>query len=255
MGEAFSLGRTRAVFIEQFEEHYVKFTADFLLLKCFQQVISSKQDKFFQEALQMAHETPENVFNSETLHFPRELYERLIQAVPAMVVQFPLFLNEVLLIRSVSCFEVFLTECLKSVLESLPNLFDNFSAQKRKSEKKARHKERQSKQNTVDEKLKTLKPFKEKVSFFRSQMGMSFVHRKFSVDDLIRMHEKRHLIVHNNGVVDKKYLNNVAKDPRCSIGDRIEVSNEYLERAMTMVVQAAFYVHVELVKKFGTSTH
>jgi hypothetical protein len=237
---------------EEFDLHYARFNADFLILRCFQKVISSKQADFLQEAAQMANEPPENVLNSETLHFSQELHEKLIQALPGMILQFPRLLNEVLLVRSVSCFEVFLTECLKILIELEHHLFENLLDDNKKKEKRAGKKKTKSKQKTVAEKIKALKPLKEKVRFFRNQMGMDFIHQKFSVDELNEMHAERHLIVHNNGIVDKKYLLQTAGHAQYCVGDRVEVSDEYLEKAMTMVVQAAFYVYVELAKKFGT---
>ncbi len=38
---------------EEFDLHYARFNADFLILRCFQKVISSKQADFLQEAVQM----------------------------------------------------------------------------------------------------------------------------------------------------------------------------------------------------------
>ncbi len=90
------------------------------------------------------------MLNSETLHFSQELHEKLIQALPGMILQFPRLLNEVLLVLSVSCFEVFLTECLKILIELEHHLFENFLEEKKKERRPERR--TQPKQKTVEEK-------------------------------------------------------------------------------------------------------
>lgn len=234
--------------LKEFETHFSRFTSEFLLLRCFQQVISNNQEDFFNQALRMVTEPSEGLLRGESLHFSSEVYEKLIQALPSMILRFPGLLNQVLLIRSVSCFEVFLTECLKTVLQLEPQLFDHFVSEKGKKGTQVR--KQKLKRKTLGEKIRVLKSFEEKIGFFESQIGMDLVHHKFTLDDLREVHERRHLLVHRDGIVDNKYLDKTG-NTHCSIGEHIETSNDYMENALKTVNQAALYVYMQLVEKFS----
>lgn len=91
---------------------------------------------------------------------------------------------------------------------------------------------------TVDEAIKDLilkevesiiieKKFNELLEHFESSLSISLEKDIINWEEIIEIRERRHLIVHNSSIVNKKYLVRTGNPFNFKVGDIINIDNEY----------------------------
>lgn len=166
-----------------------------------------------------------------------EYLRRSVELMPYFASTFPRLVNEFTLIRTVTLFEVFLTETLRAILFYKRHLPVEGC---KKTEPEA--------------KLKSLKNFKAKLKFFQNQLDIPFVDPEFSVHCLQAVHQVRHVLVHNKGIVDKKFIkeaHNEGYGTDYHEGDYITLSGDYMDKAIHAINMAETYLHQKLSEKYG----
>lgn len=160
-----------------------------------------------------------------------------VQKMPDFASIFPQLINEFALIRATSLFEVFLTETLRAIFLYIPHL-----------SVKGCNKNG----GTLDDKLRALRNFDNKLIFFEDQLGIRFKDSEFTMECLQEVHQIRHVLVHRNGVVDTKFTREVPWT-NYHEGDRINLSNDYMYKALHSINMAGTYLHQKLADKYKLS--
>jgi len=88
-------------------------------------------------------------------------------------------------------------------------------------------------------------------SYFKKKIKLP--HRDFADlhDDLVEISQRRNLLVHNGGIVNSIYLRNVHSKytQGVEVGDKIEISREYIDGAITIIELVGAYFILEMWKK------
>lgn len=79
--------------------------------------------------------------------------------------------------------------------------------------------------------------FEELKDYFR-KLGVSLADDFINWDLINEIRERRHLIVHNNAIVNQKYLNKTKNIFNLNIGDNVNVKNDYLKNAIDEILFA-----------------
>lgn len=93
--------------------------------------------------------------------------------------------------------------------------------------------------------------FSDWVNFLKTQLKLSMGYLSDEENYLIEIYQRRNLLVHNGGVVNKIYLTKVSESVRAKleIGKAISVSQEYLDESITRFERFFFLACLELWKK------
>jgi len=79
--------------------------------------------------------------------------------------------------------------------------------------------------------------FEELKEYFK-KLGISLAEDFINWDLINEIRERRHLIVHNNAIVNQKYLNKSKNICNLNIGDNVNIENDYLKNAIDEVLFA-----------------
>ncbi|MBD2446645.1 hypothetical protein H6G76_05590 [Nostoc sp. FACHB-152] len=95
--------------------------------------------------------------------------------------------------------------------------------------------------------------FSDWITFLKSKLKLSMGYLTDEENYLTEICQRRNLFVHNGGVINKIYLNKVAQPLRqnLEIGQKITVSQEYLDEAITRFEKFFFLLSLELWKKLS----
>jgi hypothetical protein len=196
-----------------------------------------KQGEFFAEALSDAENVTEDSFPAEGLRFPKEIYVKLVKITPHLITLFPKVVSEGALIRLVSGFEHFVTNSIRVVLEARPDLvFDKFLGS----------------DNPVQEQLKDLKQksLKNKLAFIAGNLKISLDSENFKGKELKEIVATRHIITHNRGIVDDKYLKDLGRNALFRSGEERPVDDQYFEESVSILTSAVVYLCLELTETY-----
>jgi hypothetical protein len=91
------------------------------------------------------------------------------------------------------------------------------------------------------------------IDFLTSKLKLSMGYLKDHKDFLIEVTQRRNLLVHNGGVVNRIYLSNLPSDYHDApkIGDNIHITSEYLNKAISTFERCFLLIAAELWKKVG----
>lgn len=105
----------------------------------------------------------------------------------------------------------------------------------------------------IDEKIESIlrASFKDWLDVLRSEISLKMPYLSDFEDELIEIYQRRNLLVHNGGTVNSIYLSKVSEKHKkdIEIGHRISVSEEYLERAISLLHTTFTLIACELWKK------
>jgi hypothetical protein len=93
--------------------------------------------------------------------------------------------------------------------------------------------------------------FDEIRKYYQKHLGFDISPPHTKVDDIREIHARRHLHVHNLGMVDHEY--NRAFKPKLEIGFRLGVSDQYLRDAFALFRLVAHHVAVQADHQFPTT--
>jgi hypothetical protein len=93
------------------------------------------------------------------------------------------------------------------------------------------------------------------IDFLSSKLKLSMGYLNEHKDYLIEVTQRRNLLVHNGGVVNRIYLSNlpISYKNRPKIGDNIHISSEYLNNAISTFERCFLLIAAELWKKVGAN--
>ena len=85
----------------------------------------------------------------------------------------------------------------------------------------------------------------------KSELGLKLSYLSTFEDELIEIYQRRNLLVHNGGIINSIYLSKVSDKYKIdiSVGDRVSVTKEYLERAISLLHALFTLIACELWKK------
>jgi Asp-tRNA(Asn)/Glu-tRNA(Gln) amidotransferase C subunit len=105
----------------------------------------------------------------------------------------------------------------------------------------------------IDEKIESIlrASFKEWLDVLRSELSLKMTYLTDFEDELIEIYQRRNILVHNGGTVNSIYLSKVKEKYKkgIQIGDKMSVSEEYLERAISLLHTTFTLIACELWKK------
>jgi len=93
------------------------------------------------------------------------------------------------------------------------------------------------------------KSFRGQLKYFSEKFNFNFASVQELFDDINEIIETRNLHVHNKGIVNGVYLNNV-KNSKFEFGDYREIDEDYLEKSRDELNEAINYLFTEGLKKF-----
>lgn len=93
------------------------------------------------------------------------------------------------------------------------------------------------------------------IEFLSSKLKLSMGYLNEHKDYLIEVTQRRNLLVHNGGVVNRIYLSNLPNSYKDipKIGDNIHISSEYLNKAISTFERCFLLIAAELWKKVGAN--
>ena len=196
-----------------------------------------KQGEFFAEALSDAENVTEDSFPAEGLRFPKEIYVKLVKITPHLITLFPKVVSEGALIRLVSVFEYFVTNSIKLVIGTNPDLVDRRF---------------RGHDNPVQEQMEYLREnsFQKRLVFIGGNLKISLDTENFKGKELKEIVATRHIITHNRGIVDNKYIKEVARNSAFRLGAERTVDDQYFEDSMKILNSAAVYLCLALTEKY-----
>jgi hypothetical protein len=95
--------------------------------------------------------------------------------------------------------------------------------------------------------------FNDWIQFLKTNLKLSMGYLSVDEDYLTEIYQRRNLLVHNGGVVNKIYLNKLPKSvcSKLKLGDSVEISQEYLDKAIDRFERFFSLVALELWKKIS----
>jgi hypothetical protein len=95
--------------------------------------------------------------------------------------------------------------------------------------------------------------FEDWIKFLKTDLDLSMGYIKDHKKSLIEAFQRRNLLVHNGGVVNRIYRSNYPKDlGSCpKLGDRLHISPEYLAEKISLFERCFVLIALELWKKLG----
>lgn len=105
----------------------------------------------------------------------------------------------------------------------------------------------------IDEKIESIlrSSFKDWLDLLRSELSLKITYLADFEDELIEIYQRRNILVHNGSTVNSIYLSKVNEKYKegIRIGDEITVSEEYLDRSISLLHTTFTLVACELWKK------
>lgn len=95
------------------------------------------------------------------------------------------------------------------------------------------------------------KPLGEQVRYYEDRFGVSLEASGTPTELLVQIRATRNLLVHNNGVVNHIYLEQLPAS-RARLGARVKVSFEYLSMAVSALGKVSDHVAATLIKKHSS---
>lgn len=91
------------------------------------------------------------------------------------------------------------------------------------------------------------------IEFLKSKLKLSMGYIKEHKKHLIEAIQRRNLLVHNGGIVNRIYVSNYPEElgPPPEIGEKIDVSSEYLSETISTFERCFLLIAAELWKKIG----
>lgn len=157
------------------------------------------------------------------------------------------------LISLVSSIEWFFAEMLHTYFERFPDIamskdkaFSYADLSKFQDISEAR-------QYLVEKKVEDIlrSSFTEWIAYFKSPVGLSMSYLDEHMDDLVETCERRNLLVHNAGVVNKIYLTKVSArhTKEVVLNQKLKVTREYLNNRINLFESRSILISAELWKK------
>ncbi len=156
----------------------------------------------------------------------------------------------------VSLFESSISECTKRYLCSCPQKIPD---EKLKLDKRQKILIENIFSQDVIELL--VNDYFSEITYGKAENFFTFFSSILSIDDigylytksLIEKKERRNLLLHNNLVVDNKYIRNTKCDPR-KIGDKLSITKEYLKETIDSMIKILNEIDTQLEKKYSSYT-
>jgi hypothetical protein len=178
---------------------------------------------------------------------PFELLSRLSDVYPRV-------LRESLFVRAISQFEVFLVE---AVWEIANRTIEPFKQQKAIEYPQARLLSFENidelRKDIVQQECRQLtsQGFSYAERYYQSRFGIRLADAPVNLSEIREMHERRHLFVHTGGKIDQRYKNLFAPD--AEVGDRVQVSEEYFNRAIETLTKLVEFILASIEAKWPQS--
>lgn len=178
-------------------------------------------------------------FNDEII---ARRFERITKKVIVNIKQIPMIFTSSL-ISMVTYFELLVAKLLQERLMAHPEAMNIKQKTLTISQIEEIGSLEEAKNFLVEQEVNDLmhEGFKSWMEYFKNKMKIDLGNLKDSIEEVNEVFSRRHLFVHNGGVVNNIYLTRVSKEYRdgLSVGDRIIVDMEYFTNAL------------KLFKKFG----
>ncbi|WP_244333907.1 hypothetical protein [Streptomyces seoulensis] len=166
---------------------------------------------------------------------------------------------EQFVISAVSSFEVLFAALVKEFYKVSPQALENVA---RETEKEFSLKDLKALENIEDavdlaitRRIDDLmfKSFSEWRKFFSDRTNIKFEECAIDWERLKEVFQRRHILVHNGGIVSKRYISNVNSSLAGSLkaGDEVSCDEEYAHRAVAEVMAFGFLLSSSLLLKFG----
>jgi hypothetical protein len=91
--------------------------------------------------------------------------------------------------------------------------------------------------------------FRDQAEYYREKFKLE-IGAMAEVDQLVEIHARRNLFVHNGGVVNRRYLDAVT-DTSATFGQRLDVSSEYWAETVEVLSNVARHARDHLTRKYG----
>ncbi len=185
-------------------------------------------------------------FSSEQLRYMAGLVDEQI----ARVTRYPEILFEMAFIYYLAAFEAYLQDVVELTLLRKPDILK--SKKQLSEEKVITHVQYGSLLKTLAQReIGELgyRSFLEQAEYYRDKFKLD-LGATADLDQLAEFHARRNLYVHNGGVVNAKYRDTVP-EPHVSVGQRLQITNDYWNEAREALMRVATHVRDHLVRKYG----
>jgi len=177
--------------------------------------------------------------------------DRLTRMGLEIEVNYPRIANNMMLIYLTALFEAFVADSARAVILSVVDEIRQVPERRAISD------------NVKKLMVRLVKRQADDLAFHSIQVKLRFMERTLGVRlqgcpdtpaNLDEIYATRNVLVHNGGVVNQKYLSQVRKSP-LSLGDRREIDDIYLERAIRTVETIGQHLYQGLLSRYTGGTY
>lgn len=167
-------------------------------------------------------------------------------------------LSEMVIVNAISCVESFLDDSIEYILvntEKGKNI-----VKKEKGDTKDIYYNEIFKYNSLNELHKEVakkyinndfsnKSFDDKWCILNEKFNINFKSLDIKKNEIIEIHQTRHIVIHNNGVVDKDYIKKV-NNSKFNVGDKRTLEKKYIKKSTHKLLKLILYISKQLQKNF-----
>jgi hypothetical protein len=166
---------------------------------------------------------------------------------------FPKELRSVILVRLVSALEVFLIDQIEESAASAERIFrEDVTVEWPRGKLGAFESLEELREAFISADCRNLSSagFDEVRKYYKKHLGIDICPPNTSIESIREVHARRHLHVHNAGIVDEKYTREFGAAAK--VGYRLGVSDTYLRDAVSLIRSVAKHVAAQARAKFPT---
>jgi hypothetical protein len=197
-------------------------------------MVKRRHSDYREEAIDTAETVTEESLVNTNLPFPPDIVIKFARARPLLISEFPNLINQLSLIRMVSCFEFFLNRSIEKILREYPGLIRD------------KHKR---KPDPLKAQMEAIKGFSYKLSFLKENLKVNLNHLDFRELQLRELHQTRNILVHNMGIVDEGYTRNI-QGAQLHEDEERPLPDDYVDDAIHALNNAVLHLKSEFLEKF-----
>ncbi len=228
------MNHSRQSLQEYLEELWGPYFRESVLITEMRLMVKKRYLDHREEAIDTAEKVTEESLVNSNLPFPPDVVVKFARARPLLISEFPNLINQLSLIRMVSCFEFFLNRSIEQILRECPNLVG---------------KEYKRKPDPLKAQMKAIKGFSYKLSFLKDNLEVNLNHLDFKELQLLELHQTRNILVHNMGIVDEGYRQNV-EGTQLHEDEQRPLPDDYVDDAIHALNNAVLHLKSEFLEKF-----
>jgi len=187
---------------------------------------------------------------------PEYMHESFIEQRAAIVPLYPTLLTEMALIYQVALFDAYVPDMIRAVLLQYPGMLKNKEKNLTYEEILNLHAKGLIVESLVDKEVDRFsrQSVREQIKWISKKLQVNYVGNELQENVMVELNARRNILVHNSGIVNQVYLDDVANSP-LALGERVIVDNTYWNGCNRFLKNAAVALILALAKQYCPGSH